>query len=115
MAPREYYDPTTDDEVRDVFARQARLTRKVGRCMLVFAIVWLPALLIVPSVFKSGALVSLALSTIAAVAAMVIVERTWMKPRAAARDLRADVPPPPREYQSGPRRFLSGMTDRFQK
>jgi hypothetical protein len=115
MAHREHHDPTSDDDVRDVFARQARLTRKVGRGMLVFAIVWFPALLIVPGVFKTGALVSLALSTIAAVAVMVIVERTWMKPRAIAKDARADVPPPPREYQSGIRRVLGDVTDRVQK
>ncbi len=115
MSNREYHDPTSDDDVREVFERQARLTRKVGRGMLVFAIVWFPALLIVPGVFKTGALVSLALSTIAAVAVMVIVEHTWMKPRAAAKDLRRDVPPPPREYQSGLRRFVGDMTDRLQK
>jgi hypothetical protein len=115
MARREYHDPTTDDDVSAVFARQARLTRKVGRGMLVFAIVWFPALLIVPGVFKTGAIVSLALSTIAAVAAMVIVEHTWMKPRAIAKDQRAHVPPPPREYRSGIRRFLGDVTDRVQK
>jgi hypothetical protein len=115
MANREHHDPTSDDDVRDVFARQARLTRKVGRGMLVFAIVWFPALLIVPGVFKTGALMSLALSTIAAVAVMVIVEHTWMKPRAIAKEARADVPPPPRQYQSGIRRFLGDMTDRVQK
>ena len=56
---REYHDPTTEADVAEVYEQQARLTRKVGRGLLVFMIVWLPALLIVPGVFKTGAIVSL--------------------------------------------------------
>ena len=111
----DYRDPTTEADVHDVYARQERLTRKVGRSLLVFVIVWLPALLIVPEVFKTGAIASLALSTIAAVAVMVIVERTWMKPRAAERNRYGHRPPPPREYQAPVSRFLRDLRDQVQK
>jgi hypothetical protein len=115
MADRDYQDPTTEADVADVYAQQARLTRKVGRGMLVFALVWFPALLIVPGVFKTGAIVSLALSTIAAVLVMVIVEHTWMKPRAQHKDRFGYRPPPPREYQSPVSRFLRDVRDQVQK
>lgn len=115
MEPREYHDPTTEADVAEVYAQQARLTRKVGRGMLVFALVWFPALLIVPGVFKTGAIVSLALSTIAAVLVMVIVEHYWMKPRAEYRDRFGYRPPPPREYQSPVTRFLRDVRDQVQK
>ena len=112
---RDYHDPTTEADVHGVYARQERLTRKVGRGLLVFAIVWLPALLIVPEVFKTGAIVSLTLSTIAAVAVMIIVERTWMKPRATERNRYGYRPPPPREYQAPVSRFLRAIRDQVQK
>lgn len=109
------FDPPSEEEVTDAYERQARLTRLVGRCMLVFAIVWFPALLIVPGVFKTGAIASLFLATLAAFVAMVILEVTWMGPRAAERDLRGQVPPPPREYQSPVGRFLRDVRDQVQK
>ena len=112
---RDYHDPTTEADVQAIYARQERLTRKVGRSLLVFVIVWLPALLIVPEVFKTGAIASLALSTIAAVAVMIIVERTWMKPRAAERNRYGYRPPPPREYQAPVSRFLRDIRDQVQK
>lgn len=111
----DYHDPTTEADVRAVYDSQERLTRKVGRGLLVFMIVWLPALLIVPGVFKTGAIASMALATIAAVAVMVIVEHTWMKPRAAERSRYGYRPPPPREYQSPVSRFLRDMRDAVQK
>ena len=83
--------------------------------MLVFAIVWFPALLIVPGVFHTGAVPSLALSTLAAVLVMVIVEHYWMKPRADYRDRYGYRPPPPREYQSRVGRFLRDVRDQVQK
>jgi len=112
---REYHDPTTQADVRAVYTRQENLTRKVGRGLLVFAIVWLPALLIVPEVFKTGAIASLALSTVAAVAVMIIVEHTWMKPRADERNRYGYRPPPPREYQAPVSRVLRDMRDQLQK
>jgi len=112
---REYHDPTTEADVQTVYARQERLTRKAGRALMVFALVWFPALLIVPEVFKTGAITSAAFATIAAVAVMVIVERTWMKPRADERDRNGYRPPPPREYQGSLSRFLRDMHDRVQK
>lgn len=115
MADREYHDPTTESDVAQVYSEQARLTRKVGRGMLVFALVWFPALIIVPQVFKTGAIVSLALSTIAAVAVMVVVEHFWMKPRAQHKDRFGYRPPPPREYQSSVTRFLRDVRDQVQK
>ena len=113
--PREYHDPTTEADVAEVYAQQARLTRKVARGMLVFALVWFPALLIVPYVFKMGAVPSLAFATVAAIASMVIIEHFWMKPRAAERDRYGDTPPPPREYQSQLGRWLRDVRDQVQK
>ncbi len=112
---RDYHDPTTEADVQAVYARQERLTRKVGRGLLVFALVWFPALLIVPEVFKTGAISSAALATIAAVAVMVIVEHTWMRPRAAERSRYGYRPPPPREYQGTLSRFLRDVRDQVQK
>lgn len=112
---REYHDPTTEADVAEVYERQARLTRKVGRGLLVFMIVWLPALLIVPGVFKTGAIVSLFISTIAAVAVMVILEHYWLAPRARERDRYGYRPPPPPEYQSRVGRFLRAVRDQVQK
>ncbi len=115
MAQREYPESATDADIADAYARQARLTRKVGRGLLVFAVVWLPALLIVPNVFRTGAVLSLLLSTVAAVAVMVIVEHYWMKPRARRRERGGYHPPPPREYQSPVGRFLRDVRDQIQK
>lgn len=112
---RPYRDPTTEADVHDVYARQERLTRKVGRGLLVFALVWVPALLIVPEVFRTGAIASLALATIAGVAVMIIVEHTWMKPRADERNRYGYRPPPPREYQAPVSRFLRDVRDAVQK
>lgn len=112
---REYPDPTTEADVAEVYAQQARLTRKVGRGMLAFALVWLPALLIVPEVFKTGAVVSLFISTVAAVACMVILEHFWMKPRSEERWRYGYRPPPPREYQSPVGRVLRDLRDQVQK
>jgi len=112
---RDYHDPTTEADVQAVYARQERLTRKVGRGLLVFALVWFPALLIVPEVFKTGAITSAAFATIAAVAVMIIVEHTWMKPRADERNRYGYRPPPPREYQGTLSRFLRDMRDQLQK
>ncbi|MFM9018776.1 MAG: hypothetical protein ACKORG_04945 [Actinomycetota bacterium] len=111
----QYHDPTSEADVQAEYARQEKLTRKVARGLLVFAIVWLPALLIVPEVFKTGAIASLALSTIAAVAVMIIVEHTWMKPRADERNRYGYRPPPPREYQAPVSRFLRDLRDQVQK
>ena len=90
---RDYHDPTTEADVQALYARQEKLTRKVGRGLLVFAIVWFPALLIVPEVFKTGAITSLFISTIAAVAVMIILEHTWLKPRATERNRYGYRPP----------------------
>ena len=84
-----------DARVQAIYTQQARLTRKVGRDLLVFAIVWLPALLIVPGVFKQGAIASLLIATVAAIAVMIVVERTWLGPRDRARERRMRMPPPP--------------------
>jgi hypothetical protein len=115
VSDREYHDPTTEEDVAYVYESQARLTRLVGRCLFVFAMVWLPALLITPGVFRTGATASLFLATIAAMAAMVVLEVNWMGPRAAVRDRRGHVPPPPREYQSAHRRLFRDLRDRVQK
>ena len=112
---RDYHDPTTEADVQAVYARQERLTRKVGRGLLVFALVWFPALLIVPEVFKTGAITSAAFATIAAVAVMVILEHYWLAPRARERDRYGYRPPPPPEYQSGVVRFLRAVRDQVQK
>lgn len=84
-----------DAAVRAVYDSQARLTRKVGRGMLVFAIVWVPALVIVPGVFKQGAIASLLLATLAATTVMIIMERAWLGPRDRDRERRARLPAPP--------------------
>ncbi len=115
MARREYYDPITEADVADVYGQQERLTRKVARGMLAFAIVWIPALVIVPEVFGTGAIVSLAMSTIAAIICMVIMEHYWLKPRAEWRGRFGYRPPPPREYQSSGVRFLRDVRDQVQK
>ncbi len=109
-----HHDPN-DEHVGAIYEQQARLTRKVGRGMLLFFAVWLPMLLIVPQVFKQGAIASLLLATTAAVIVMIIVEHTWMKPRAAARERRDRMPPPPVDTRSRTRRFLDDLTARFQK
>lgn len=112
---RDYHDPTTEADVQALYASQEKLTRKVGRGLLVFAIVWFPALLIVPEVFKTGAITSMFISTIAAVAVMIILEHTWLKPRATERNRYGYRPPPPREYQSPIVRFLRDLRDQVQK
>lgn len=90
------YQPDRDEQqVQAVYDSQARLTRKVGRGLLVFAIVWVPALLIVPGVFKQGAIASLFIATVAAIAVMIIIERTWLGPRDRERERRARQPPAP--------------------
>ncbi len=109
-----YRDPD-DEQVGAIYEQQARLTRKVGRGMLLFFAVWLPALLIVPQVFKQGAIASMLLATTAAVIVMIIVEHTWMKPRAVARERRNRMPPPPVDTRSRTRRLLDDLTARFQK
>ncbi|MSO43946.1 MAG: hypothetical protein EXQ74_01335 [Thermoleophilia bacterium] len=104
-------DEITEEDVRAVYDVQARLTRTVGRDMLVFAVVWFPALLIVPAVFHAGALWSLLVATSAAVAVTVVLERFWLRPRATARADRGHIPPPPIDALSGVRRVWRRITD----
>ena len=115
MARREYYDPITEADVADVYGQQERITRKVARGMLAFAIVWVPALVMVPEVFDTGAVVSLAIATLAAIICMVIMEHYWLKPRAEYRGRFGYRPPPPREYQAPVARFLRDVRDQVQK
>ncbi len=115
MADREHHEPATEADIAEAYARQARLTRTVGRGLLMFGVVWVPALLIVPAVFKTGAILSLALATIAAVSVMIVIEHSWMKPRAAARERDGHRPPPPRGYESAVRRLLRDARDRVQR
>ena len=112
---RDYHDPITEADVHDVYGQQERITRKVARGMLAFAIVWFPALVIVPEVFRTGALTSLVIATLAAIMCMVIMEHYWLKPRAEAKGRYGYRPPPPREYQSQVGRFLRDVRDQFQK
>lgn len=105
-------DPN-DAAVQAVYTSQARLTRKVGRGLLVFAIVWFPALLIVPGVFKQGAIASMFLATIAAVTVMIILERTWLGPRDRERERRATLPPPPGQAPHDPAGGIEGLIERF--
>lgn len=110
------YQPDRDPEqVRAVYDSQARLTRKVGRGMLVFAIVWLPALLIVPRVFKQGAVASLVIATIAALAVMIVVERTWLGPRDRERERRARQPLPPGKAREDIPDGIEGVIFRLQR
>ena len=112
---RDYHDPITEADVHDVYAQQERLTCKVARGMFAFAIVWFPALVMVPEVFDTGAIVSLTLATLAAVMCMIIMEHYWLGPRAAAKGRYGYRPPPPREYQSTVGRFLRDVRSQVQK
>lgn len=112
---RDHHDPITEADVHHVYGGQERVTRMVARGLLAFAIVWFPALIIVPEVFRTGAITSLVLATLAAVLCMAIMERCWLRPRAEARERRGDRPPPPRPYQSPGARLLRDARDRFQK
>ena len=102
-----------DAAVRAVYDSQARLTRKVGRGMLVFAIVWVPALVIVPGVFKQGAIASLLLATAAATTVMIIMERTWLGPRDRERERRAELPPAPGQSPRDPAGGIEGLIERI--
>jgi len=102
-----------DAAVRAVYDSQARLTRKVGRGMLVFAIVWIPALVIVPGVFKQGAIASLLLATVAATTVMIIMERTWLGPRDRERERRARLPPAPGQHPPDPAGGIEGLIERI--
>ena len=97
--------------VRAVYDSQARLTRKVGRGMLMFALVWIPALVIVPGVFKQGAIASLLLATVAATTVMIIMERTWLGPR--ERERRAQLPPAPGQRPPDPAGGIEGLIERI--
>ena len=99
--------------VRAVYDSQARLTRKVGRGMLMFAIVWIPALVIVPGVFKQGAIASLLLATVAATTVMIIMERTWLGPRDRERERRAQLPPAPGQRPPDPAGGIEGLIERI--
>ena len=100
-------------EVQAVYDSQARLTRKVGRGLLVFAIVWIPALVIVPGVFKQGAIASMLLATTAAVVVMIIIERYWLAPRDRERERRGQLPPPPGQERPDPAGGIEGLIDRL--
>jgi len=102
-----------DADVRAVYDSQARLTRKVGRGLLVFAIVWFPALLIVPGVFKQGAIASMLIATTAAVVVMIILERYWLAPRDRERERRSRMPPPPGEQRPDPAGGIEGLIERL--
>jgi hypothetical protein len=102
-----------DADVRAVYDSQARLTRKVGRGLLVFAIVWIPALLIVPGVFKQGAIASMLIATTAAVVVMIILERYWLAPRDRERERRAKLPPPPGQAPRDPAGGIEGLIERL--
>lgn len=115
VVARQYHDPTTEADVHDVYAQQERLTRKVARGMLAFAIVWIPALVMVPEVFDTGAVVSLSMATVAALACMVIMEHFWLKPRSEAKWRYGYRPPPPRDYQSPVGRLLRDARSHLQK
>lgn len=102
-----------DPDVQAVYDSQARLTRKVGRGLLVFAIVWLPALLIVPGVFKQGAIASLLLATAAALIVMIVLEHYWLAPRDRERERRAKLPPPPGQPAHDPPGGIEGLIERI--
>lgn len=109
----DYHRDPHDADVQAVYDSQARLTRKIGRGLLVFVIVWLPALLIVPKVFKQGAIASMLVATIAAVAVMIILERYWLAPRDRQRERRARMPPPPGAPPHDPAGGIEGLIERF--
>ena len=102
-----------DREVQAVYDSQARLTRKVGRGLLVFAIVWFPALLIVPKVFKQGAIASMFIATVAAINVMIILERYWLAPRDRERVRRSKMPPPPGQAPYDPAGGIEGLIERL--
>jgi hypothetical protein len=102
-----------DADVQAVYDSQARLTRKVGRGLLVFAIVWVPALVIVPKVFKQGAIASGLLATTAAIVVMIILERYWLAPRDRERVRRSTLPPPPGQAPYDPAGGIEGLIERL--
>jgi hypothetical protein len=102
-----------DADVQAVYDSQARLTRKVGRGLLVFAIVWFPALLIVPGVFKQGAIASMLLATTAAIVVMIVLERYWLAPRDRERERRSKLPPPPGQAPPDPAGGIEGLIERL--
>ena len=109
----EHHRDQYDADVQAVYDSQARLTRKVGRGLLVFVIVWLPALLIVPKVFKQGAIASMLIATIAAITVMIILERYWLAPRDRERQRRATLPPPPGQAPYDPAGGIEGLIERL--
>lgn len=90
--PHERFD---EMQVRVVFDEQQRLTRRVARCILVFALFWILFLALVPVILRQGAITSLLIATFAAIIVTVIMENTWMLPRARDKERLERLPPPP--------------------
>lgn len=90
--PHERFD---EMQVRVVFDDQRRLTRRVARCMLVFALFWILFLALVPPVLHQGAIASLLIATFAAIIVTVVMENAWMLPRAREKERLERLPPPP--------------------
>lgn len=90
--PHERFD---EMQVRVVFDEQRRLTRRVARCTLVFALFWILFLALVPAVLRQGAILSLFIATFAAIIVTVVMENTWMLPRARDKERLERMPPPP--------------------
>lgn len=82
-------------QVRVVFDEQRRLTRRVARCALAFALFWVLFLALVPAVLRQGAIASLLIATVAAVIVTAVMESTWMLPRAREKERLERLPPPP--------------------
>ncbi len=90
--PHERFD---EMQVRVVFDEQRRLTRRVARCILAFALFWVLFLALVPAVLHQGAIASLLIATVAAVIVTAVMENTWMMPRAREKERLERLPPPP--------------------